>query len=71
MAIDVWDAVSRLPRRQREVIALRYLAALSEREVAQTLGIAPGTVARSLHDARRTLAQALGEVTPVEEDHSG
>jgi RNA polymerase sigma-70 factor (ECF subfamily) len=71
MAIDVWDAVVRLPRRQREVVALRYLAALSEREVAQTLGIAPGTVARALHDARQTLAHALREVTPMEEDHNG
>jgi len=67
MAVETWDAIRRLPRRQREVIALRYLAGLTEKEVAKTLGIAPGTVARSLHDARRALAQTLGEETPVEE----
>jgi RNA polymerase sigma factor (sigma-70 family) len=68
LAFEVWDAVRRLPRRQREVIALRYLAGLREREIAETLGTAPGTVARSLHDARRELGQLLGDPGLVEED---
>ncbi len=33
-----------LPRRQREVLALRYYLDLSEREIAETLGISPGAV---------------------------
>jgi RNA polymerase sigma factor (sigma-70 family) len=37
-------AVNELPEDQRVVISLRYFAGLSEDEVAETLGIAPGTV---------------------------
>lgn len=33
-----------LPRRQREVLVLRYWADLSEREIAETLGISRGSV---------------------------
>jgi RNA polymerase sigma-70 factor (sigma-E family) len=38
------DAVRRLPTRQREVLVLRYWAGLSEREIAETLGISTGGV---------------------------
>ena len=37
-------AVRRLPRHQREVLVLRYWSGLSEREIAQTLGISQGSV---------------------------
>ena len=40
----VVDALAALPRRQREVLALRYYLDLSEREIAETLGISPGAV---------------------------
>lgn len=40
----VLDAMAQLPRRQREVLALRYYLDLSEREIAETLGISPGAV---------------------------
>jgi RNA polymerase sigma factor (sigma-70 family) len=40
----VGELVRTLPRRQREVLALRYLADLSEAEIAAVLGIAPGSV---------------------------
>ncbi len=33
-----------LPRRQREVLVLRHAGGLSEREIAEALGIAPGSV---------------------------
>jgi len=69
MSVEVWDAVHRLPRRAREVIALRYLGALQEHEIAETLGIAPGTVARSLHDARQSLAEMLRDAPPLEDSH--
>jgi len=66
MDIEVWDAVQRLPRRQREVVALRYLAGLREREIAELLSIAPGTVASTLHDARGVLAATLRDEPHVE-----
>ena len=40
----VLDALRRLPRRQREVLALRYYLDLSEAEIAETLGISRGAV---------------------------
>ncbi len=59
--------MSRLPRRQREVVALHYLNGLTEAEVARVLGVAPGTVARTLHDARAVLRAAFAEPTVTED----
>ena len=50
-----------LPERQRLAVALRYLADLTEDQVASTMGIARGTVAATLHSARQTLAASLAE----------
>jgi RNA polymerase sigma factor (sigma-70 family) len=61
-AVDVWQAVTGLPPRMRTAVALRYLGGLTEAEVAETMGVAPGTVAATLSDARRRLATLL-EVT--------
>ena len=41
---DLWEAVERLPRRMRAVVVLRFYEDLSERETAELLKIAPGTV---------------------------
>ena len=56
-----WIAVRKLPRRQRECVALHYLDDLSHAEIASTLGIAEPTVRVHLHAARIALAAALGE----------
>jgi RNA polymerase sigma-70 factor (ECF subfamily) len=61
-AVEVWQAVTALPPRMRSAVALRYLGGLTEAEVAEAMGVAPGTVAATLHDARRRLAPLL-EVT--------
>jgi RNA polymerase sigma factor (sigma-70 family) len=42
--IDLALALDRLPRRQREVVVLRYIADLSEAMVAESLGCSVGTV---------------------------
>jgi RNA polymerase sigma factor (sigma-70 family) len=42
-------ALQRLPRRQREVVVVRYLVGLSEIQVAEMLGISHGTVKTHLH----------------------
>lgn len=59
IGVDLWDAVERLPRRERELVALRYILGLREVDIAGLLGLAPGTVSRSLHDARQRLRHAL------------
>ena len=57
----VWDAVATLPLRQREAIALRYLADMPEKEVAAAMGVAVGTASATLSAARRRLADLLGD----------
>ena len=53
-------ALRALPRRQREVVALRYLGDLSETDIAEALGITPGSVkthaSRALATLRRDFA---------------
>jgi len=47
--------ISRLPRRQREVIGLYYFVDLPVQQVAALLGISTGTVKSTLADARRNI----------------
>ena len=60
-----------LPPRARTAIGLRYLGGLSEAEIAGAMGVAPGTVARLLHDARGRLAAALCDHTDREGSRRG
>jgi RNA polymerase sigma factor (sigma-70 family) len=64
---DLWRAVTQLPRRQREAIALRYVADLTEAEIATVMSITEGAVSATLTRARRHLAEILtNEVTATE-----
>ncbi len=56
---DVWDAVRSLPLRRRTAVVLRYVADLTEAEIATAMGISRGTVAATLSTARKSLAIAL------------
>lgn len=42
--LDLWDAIGRLPRRQRVTLVLRYYEDLTEAETARLLGTSVGTV---------------------------
>jgi RNA polymerase sigma-70 factor (sigma-E family) len=56
---DLVAALRRLPRRQRDVVVLRYLADLPEAEVASTLGCSTGTVKQHAHRGLATLRTSL------------
>lgn len=58
--MDVWDAVSRLPDRQRLCVVLRYLEDLTEPEIAHVLDVPVGTVKSQLSRGRAKLGEWLG-----------
>jgi RNA polymerase sigma-70 factor, ECF subfamily len=62
-------AIATLPAGQREVLVLRYLEGMAEREVAEAAGIPPGTVKSRLHHALRNLRARLQPA--VEEEAIG
>jgi RNA polymerase sigma-70 factor (sigma-E family) len=57
----VLAAVACLPRRQREVLALRYFLDLSEKQISAILGISRGTVASATARGLAALAVKLKE----------
>lgn len=63
---EVWDLVRVLPERQRIAVVLRYVADLTEPDIAIAMGIARGTVASTLAAARARLAELLTD--EIEED---
>jgi RNA polymerase sigma factor (sigma-70 family) len=59
--VVLWEAVGRLPARDRELIALRYGADLSARQIGQHLEMTTNAVEVALH-------RALGRLRPYVED---
>ena len=66
---EFWAAVRRLPRRQAQAVALRYVYDCPVREVAEVMGISEGAAKRHLHHGRAALAARLdlvaGATPPV------
>jgi RNA polymerase sigma-70 factor (sigma-E family) len=60
---EVIHALRRLPRRQREVLVLRYWSGLSEAEIAEALSISRGTV-------KSTAARGLGALERLLKENS-
>ncbi|BCJ56143.1 RNA polymerase sigma factor [Actinoplanes sp. NBRC 14428] len=58
--LDVRSALRQLPHRRRACVVLRYAFDLSEREVAQALGISVGAVKSQTSRGARQLAELLG-----------
>ena len=59
-ALDLRKALLRMPARKRACVVLRYYYGLSERETAETLGIAVGTVKSQSSRGLEELAAQLG-----------
>jgi RNA polymerase sigma factor (sigma-70 family) len=60
-ASELLDAVSRLPKRMRQVVLMHYYLDIPLAEVATSLRRPIGSVKRQLHEARKVLGRALGE----------
>jgi RNA polymerase sigma-70 factor (sigma-E family) len=63
----LWPLVCALPDRQRAVIVLRYYEDLSEAQIADALGCAPGTVKSQASAAIRALRRAMAAAGVGEE----
>jgi RNA polymerase sigma-70 factor (sigma-E family) len=59
---ELWHRVQQLPPRQRAVVVLRFYEDLSEREIAEVLGVAPGTVKSLSNAAIKKLRDHLSPV---------
>jgi RNA polymerase sigma-70 factor (ECF subfamily) len=55
LRLALLDALRRLPRREREMVALRFLADMSVDDVADSLGVTSGTVKATVHRALQKL----------------
>jgi RNA polymerase sigma-70 factor (sigma-E family) len=56
----IMRALRQLPRRQREVLVLRFYLDLSDAEISRDLGIRQGTVRSTAHRALTALGRSLG-----------
>lgn len=62
--LELRAAVERLDTRSRELVALRYGADLTARQIAELLDERTNTVEVALHRALRRLEEVLGEAEP-------
>jgi RNA polymerase sigma factor (sigma-70 family) len=56
---DLWQAVARLPERQRTAVALKYVGDLDHPAVAEALGTTPAASRRLVSDALAALRKEL------------
>jgi RNA polymerase sigma-70 factor (sigma-E family) len=55
----IFAAITKLPRRQRECLVLRYYGDLSDPEIATTLGVSRGAVKSYMHRALSALSASF------------
>jgi RNA polymerase sigma factor (sigma-70 family) len=63
-----WEAVKRLPPRAYRVAVMRWRLGMSEREIADAMGIAEKTVSSHLSRVRTELRVALSNCWPIDRD---
>ncbi len=59
---EIMAALRTLPERQAHVLVLRYYLDLSEADIAETLGMAPGTVKSHAHRGLQRLASVMEDL---------
>ncbi len=64
---DLVAALAQLPPRQRAVIVLRYYEDLTERQTAEVLGCAVGTVKSQASTALRRLRELMGDDLDIDD----
>lgn len=57
--IDLLTELRRLTERQRTVVVARYVLGMSQAEIAELLGVTPGTIAATAHQAAALLRERL------------
>jgi DNA-directed RNA polymerase specialized sigma24 family protein len=62
---ELAEALASLPPRQRLIVFLRYFADLSHADIAELVGVEPGTVSATLAQAKAALARRLAPEEPV------
>ena len=60
-AEEIREMVRRLPPQIRETVVLKYFSGMSIEEIAEMLGIPPGTVKSRLFNAKRMLADEFNQ----------
>lgn len=64
-ALDLAEAIRRLPARHRDAILLYYYQDMTIQEVAQALHAAPSTILKRLNQAKDKLRDLLSEDEPI------
>ena len=57
---SLWEAVSRLPDKQKDAVLLVYAEGLSHSQASEILGVAETTISWHLHEARKRLKSIMG-----------
>ncbi len=60
----LWSALDSLGEREKTVLYLRYFIQMPERELAEYLGCAPGTVKSRIHRAMQRLRDVIARRYP-------
>ena len=66
-APEIWDEVAGLPAKQRQSVALRFLADLSHREIAEVMHISEAAARRNVFEGLKRLRGDLG---PTRRQHN-